>query len=523
MTLSLKCILWVDDEIDLLKPHLLFLRDRGYYVDAITNGDDALVLLERHNYDLLLLDEQMPGRSGLEILDLVRKTNLGISVIMVTKSEEDRTMKEAIGRRVDDYLLKPVSPLQVLSAVTRILEGPSIRQEHVARDFAEQFPALSHKLQRAATERDFAELYIELTDWHVRLEHSNEGGLLGTVEALLVGLRKDFGSWIKSEYPQWMQGKMEGRPSLSVDVVGKHLIPLLGESSVMFVLLDCLRMDQWKVIAPLLVPYFEIQESYHYSILPTATPYCRNAIFSGGFPDDLPEHYRQGVGISGGKVGLNDFEDELLKNHLEALCGQSIPVHYEKITSDENGGRVRARVRSALKEPRSVVVTVFNFVDMMTHGRSDSAILMEVARDEAALRSLTRSWFERSNAFSVMKDAAAAGHRILLTSDHGSIQCRNPTVIHAKKDASSSLRYKVGMDLRLDNPETTFLTTVGENLRLPPAPLGTSYAIALDDHYFVYPNRLREYQRRYRNSFLHGGISPEEMIVPVVELKSRTG
>lgn len=522
MNLSPKHILWVDDEIDHLRPHLLFLRDRGYHVDAITNGDDALVLIDRHNYDLLLLDEQMPGRSGLEILDLVRKKNLRTRVVMVTKSEEDRTMKEAIGRRADDYLLKPVSPLQVLSAVTRVLEGSSIRQEHVTRDFAEHFPTLSRRLQTAETEREFAELYIELTDWHVRLEYSNEEGLLDTVQSLLVDLRKDFGSWIKSEYPKWMQGARKGRPSLSVDLVGKYLAPILGKSSVMFVLLDCLRMDQWKVIAPLLVPYFEIQESYHYSILPTATPYCRNAIFSGLFPDQLFESYGQKIGVSKEKVGLNDFEDELLKDHLESLCGESIPVHYEKIISDIDGGRVRARVRSALKKPNSVVVTVFNFVDIMTHGRSDSTILMEVAKDEAALRNLTRSWFERSTAFSVMKDAAAAGHRVLLTSDHGSILCRRPTVVYAQKDASSSLRYKIGRDLRLENPETAFLTKAEEDLRLPSASFGTSYALALDDHYFVYQNRLREYQRRYRNSFLHGGISPEEMIVPVVELKPRS-
>lgn len=281
-------------------------------------------------------------------------------------------------------------------------------------------------------------------------------------------------------------------------------------------------MDQWKVIAPLLVPYFEIQESYHYSILPTATPYCRNAIFSGLFPDQLFESYGQKIGVSKEKVGLNDFEDELLKDHLESLCGESIPVHYEKIISDIDGGRVRARVRSALKKPNSVVVTVFNFVDIMTHGRSDSTILMEVAKDEAALRNLTRSWFERSTAFSVMKDAAAAGHRVLLTSDHGSILCRRPTVVYAQKDASSSLRYKIGRDLRLENPETAFLTKAEEDLRLPSASFATSYALALDDHYFVYQNRLREYQRRYRNSFLHGGISPEEMIVPVVELKPRS-
>ena len=515
-------ILWVDDEIDLLKPHLLFLRDKGYHVDAITNGDDALVLIERNDYDLLLLDEQMPGRSGLEILDLVRKNNFRTRVVMVTKSEEDVTMKEAIGRRADDYLLKPVSPLQVLSAVTRVLEGLSIQQEHVVKDFAEHFPVLSRKLEGVKTERDFAELYVELTDWHVRLEHSDEQGLLDTVQGLMIDLRKDFGSWIKEQYPRWMKGSDKGKPILSVDVVEQNLVPMLEEGpSVMFVLLDCLRMDQWRVIAPLLVPFFEINESYHYSILPTATPYCRNAIFSGNFPDDLYEEYGQGSEALQEGSGPNDFEDELLKDHLEDLCGEPVPVHYEKITSDVEGGRVRARVRSALKNPGSVVATVFNFVDTITHGRSDSAILMEVARDEAALRNVTRSWFERSTAFSIMKDAAAAGHRILLTSDHGSILCKSPATIYADREVTSSLRYKIGKDLRLDDPSTSLLTRSNEDLRLPPAALGTSYALALDDHYFVYQNRLREFQRRYRNSFLHGGISPEEMIVPVVDLKSR--
>ena len=514
-------ILWVDDEIDLLKPHLLVLEDKGYRVDAITNGDDALILIERNNYDLLLLDEQMPGRSGLEILDLVRKNNLRSRVVMVTKSEEDITMKEAIGRRADDYLLKPVSPLQVLSAVTRVLEGSSIRQEHIVRDFAEQFPVLSQNLDKARTESDFAKLYMELTDWHVRLEYSDEKGLLDSVQALLANLRKDFGLWIKSEYPKWMRGSGSDKPILSVDVIKRHLVPMLDGSSVMFVLLDCLRMDQWKVIAPLLVPYFEIDESYHYSILPTATPYCRNAIFSGSFPDSLYKDYGYRIDNLVEGASPNDFEDELLSTHLQDLCGGAIPVHYEKITSDLEGSRVRARVRSALKQQGSVVAAVFNFVDMMTHGRSDSAILMEVARDEAALRNVTRSWFERSTAFSIIKDAAEAGHRILLTSDHGSILCKSPTTIYANKDVTSSLRYKIGRDLRLDDPATSFLTKSSEDMRLPPAPMGTSYALALDDHYFVYQNRLREYQRRYRNSFLHGGISPEEMIVPVVGLKSR--
>ena len=521
MEVSGKRILWVDDEIDLLKPHLLFLRDRGYHVDTITNGDDAIALMREHGYDLVLLDEQMPGRRGLEVLEVMRREDPHARVVMVTKSSEDHTMTEAIGRHVADYLVKPTSPRQVLSVVTRILEGSSIRQQRVAQDFAARFGQLSLKRQQAGSEIDFAEVYMELTDWHVRLEEAGELGLLDTVQALIAELRLDFGQWIAREYPRWLRKETADRPLLSVDVVERFLVPLLGPSPVFLVVLDCMRLDQWRVIAPLLARHFEIEESYHYSILPTATPYARNAIFGGQFPDqiaiDNPSWWNQ----SDDEGSLNTFEDELLKDQLERLTGRKVPVHYEKIFTDREGTQVRARVRSALKIPGSVIAMVFNFVDLMTHGRSESPILMEVARDEAALRRLTRTWFKGSTAFSVLKEAAAAGHHVIMTTDHGSILCQRPTTVYAGKDATTNLRYKFGRDLRVENPATAFSTVHHEDLRLPVGKMGTTYVVATDDYFFVYPTKLREYQRKYRNSFLHGGISPEEMIVPVARLNPR--
>ncbi|MDA0312961.1 MAG: response regulator [Gemmatimonadetes bacterium] len=515
-----KRILWVDDEIHFLKPHLLFLQARGYHVDAISNGDDALELLRANTYDLVLLDEQMPGRPGLEVLEIIRREDPHQRVVMVTKSEEDRTMTEAIGRRVDDYLVKPTSPRQVLSVVTRILEGSSIRQQQVAQDFAARFQLLSVHRQEARTPTDFAKVFTELTDWHIRLGEAGETGLLDTVRSMMDDLRRDFGTWVIEQYPLWMADSPD-RPRLSVDLVRDFLVPRLGPDPVYFVVLDCMRLDQWRVIAPLLLPYFDIEESFHYSILPTATPYARNAIFSGQYADEIAKKRPEWWDSSDDEGSLNAFEDELLVEQLKRLTGRDVPVHYEKIFSDRQGDQVRARVKSALKKPGMVIALVFNFVDLMTHGRSESPILMEVARDEAALRDLTRSWFERSTAFDVLKEAAHQGHKVILTTDHGSILCQHPTTVLARRDATSSLRYKFGQDLRAEISSTAFSTINAKHLRLPEGRMGMTYLVAVEDFFFVYPTKLREYQARYRNSFLHGGISPEEMIVPVASLTPR--
>ncbi len=515
-----KRILWVDDEVDLLKPHLLFLQARGYHVDTIANGDDALALMRESPYDLVLLDEQMPGRCGLEVLEILRREDPHQRVVMVTKSEEDHTMTEAIGRRVDDYLVKPTSPRQVLSVVTRVLEGTSIRQQRVAQDLAARFPTLSRMCQDAHSAEDFVRAYTEIVDWQLTLGEAGEQGLLDTVRSLMLDLRRNFGTWVTREYPKWVQGAA-GRPRLSVDVVRDFLVPKLGTDPVYFVVLDCMRLDQWRAMAPLLAEYFEIEESWHLSILPTATPYARNAIFSGQFPDDISRDHPGWWDSSDDEGSLNAFEDKLLIDQLRRLTGRDVPVHYDKIFSDRQSEQVRARVNSAVKTPGSVIALVFNFVDLMTHGRSESPILMEVARDEAALRDLTRAWFERSTAFEVLKEAARQGHQVLLTTDHGSILCQHPTTVFARKDVTSNLRYKFGQDLRAEVLSTAYNTRDEKDLRLPAGRLGMSYLIALEDYFFVYPTKLREYQARYRNAFLHGGISPEEMIVPVASLKPK--
>lgn len=514
-----KRILWIDDEVDLFEPHLLFLRQRGYEVDTTTNGDDALALARDQRYDLVLLDEQMPGRRGLEVLGELRREEPHARVVMVTKSEEDRTMMEAIGRRVDEYLVKPASPRQVLSVVTRLLEGSQLQQQRAAQDFASRFAALQRARDDARDWRHWLELYDELVEWDIRLHEAGERGLADTIEGFAVDVRREFGEYVTREYAGWTSGRIDDRPPLSIDVVRQWVAPQYTGGPLLFVIIDCLRLDQWRVIRPLLAEHFDIIENLYCSILPTATPYARNAIFSGLYPDEIARRRPDWL-ASPDEGSLNSFEDELFRDHMRELTGRDVPVHYEKVFTDENADDLIGRVRSALKG-NNIVTLVFNFVDLLTHGRSESAILMEVARDVPALRALTRQWFERSAAFRVLREAAVRGVKTVVTTDHGSIHCQRPVTIFARRDATANLRYKFGLDLRAENSQAVFGLKNEKALRFPPGRMATNYLLALEDYFFVYPTKLREYQARYRGSFLHGGVSPEEMILPVATMTPR--
>jgi CheY-like chemotaxis protein len=513
-----KRILWVDDEVELLEPHLLFLRQRGYRVDTASNGDDALELIRREPFDLVLLDEQMPGRRGLDVLSELRDEAPHVRVVMVTKSEEDQTMQEAIGRRVDDYLVKPASPRQVLSVATRLLEGSQLRQQLAAQDFAGRFVELSQAKDRAESWPDYFRLYSELVDWVLRLEDAGEPGLVDSVRALLVDLRREYGAHVRQEYSRWLRSDGDARPPLSTDVVRRWLAPRIGEGPVLFVIIDCLRLDQWRTLTPLLADVFDIEEELYSSILPTATPYARNALFSGQFPDEIakdrPEWWGQDEG------SLNAFEDELFRAHLRELTGRDVNIVYEKVFTDEAAEELEARVGNAFKSD-GVISLVFNFVDLLIHGRSESSLLMEVARDVTGLRALTRQWFKRSAALRILRQAAAHGVEAVVTTDHGSILCERPVTVFARRDATSNLRYKFGQDLRAEQPHAVLAVNDESALRFPPGRLATNYLVALEDYFFVYPTKLREYQARYRGSFLHGGASPEEMILPVATLRPR--
>ncbi len=513
-------ILWVDDEVDLLRPHTILLMREGYHVDAVMNGNDALELMQRESYDLVLLDEQMPGLRGIEVLTAIRAAGRTLPVVMVTKSEADDTLHEAIGRRADDYIVKPTSPRQVLSVVTRLLAGPRLRHERIARDFTVRFGELRDQIGLAASWRDWSALYSELVDWELGLERAGEEDLREILRSLQADVRRGFSELVVRRYGDWVHAEGEGGPPLSVDVMPQFFRPLLdSRTGCLLVVLDCLRLDQWRAMRPLLEDVFEVEESLYSSILPTATAFARNAIFSGQFPDEL-EEANPGWYAAGEKGGYNQFEDRLFADHVQRLGAAGLPTHYEKVFTSEQGEDLLRRLPGWLSQPAATAL-VFAFVDLLTHGRSESRLLWEVARDAAALRSLTASWFERSAALDALREAARRGVPVLLTTDHGSVHCNRPVTVFARRDATANLRYKFGRDLRVEQPSAVFATGDPDVLRLPPLGYQTNYVLCREDFYFVYPTKLREYQSRYRDSFLHGGASPEEMVLPVVLLTPR--
>jgi CheY-like chemotaxis protein len=516
---SQRRILWVDDEVELLEPHRLFLGAKGFRVEVATNADDAAELLRRGWYDLVLLDEQMPGKRGLEAFRELREVAPGLPVVMVTKSEDDATLREALGAEVDDYLVKPVNPRQVLTAVTRILEGPRIRRQALAQRFTQRFRELELEEGRPRDWRSWIERYDEVVRWDLELVDAGETALYETLRGSYVDMHRSFAEFLYQAYPTWLSHLEGDRPPLSIDVVGEFLFPLLAQHrSVLFVVVDCMRLDQWRVLEPVVSELCDVETTHYYAVLPTATPYARNSLFSGLFPGEIAARYPDWWGEREDET-LNAHERELLEAHLATL-GYPRPVRYEKISSPGDSEALERRLHVAIL-PEGVSAFVFNFVDLLTHGRSESTILYEVARDEVALRQLTLQWFRRSALLALLREAVRRRVPVLLTSDHGSVHCTTPATVYARRDATSNLRYKFGEDLRAERAEHALLFANEDLLRLPRRGLGGHTLLAVGGTFFVYPTKLREYQARYRGSFLHGGVTPEECIVPVALLTPR--
>jgi DNA-binding response OmpR family regulator len=517
-----KSILWVDDEVESLTSHILFLEEQGFAVETTTNGDDALVLLQRQPYGVVLLDEQMPGRRGLDVFRAIRALDGSMPVVMVTKSEEAETLKDAIGAEISDYLIKPVNPRQILSVVTRLLDGDRIRQQRLSRDFATRFRDLEARRGTPLAWREWVELVVELAEWEVKLGQADEPGLQDALRTLQDSLRQDFARYLKRSYAGWLHDDRSDRPPLSVDIGAEFLRPVLeSHGRVMLVVVDCLRLDQWAMIRPLISARFDIETAHYFSILPTATPYARNAIFSGLFPAEIKHRYPHWWADQD-ETSLNAHEAELLGEQLRELMGRNVPVHYEKVFTAADGEGLLRRLPAHLSSD-GVTALVFNFIDQLTHGRTENSTLFEVARDTPALRSLTRTWFERSPLWDALREAERREVPVLLTTDHGSIHCHTPATVYAKRDTTSNLRYKFGEDLKAQDADAALVVEDLPSYGLPARSPGTRLLLATGDRFFVYPTKLREYQARYRGAFLHGGVSPEEVVLPIALLTPRRG
>ena len=513
-----KTILWVDDEIDLLAAHIIYLRERGYRVLEAANGDDALELVNNEIVDLVLLDEMMPGRDGLSTLEGIKDINPLLPVVMVTKSEEERLMDEAIGKKIDDYLTKPVNLTQILSAIKRILDKQRLTETTLTREFVMEFSRITQRLSGPLNWEEWIDIHVKLSTIDLELERFRDVGLKQSLKDLKKQSSAEFGKYVMRNYPGWIAER--NGPPFSVDVVKNHVVPLLEKGiQTFFIVIDCMRLDQWLMIEPVLAEYFNIKKDYYFSILPTATPFSRNAIFAGEFPDTVAKLNDDLWRKSSNEASRNRHERQLLDRNL-ALKGLKFSTEpkYVKVLDIEEGQNVAKKIKSYSQVP--LLSIVYNFVDKMIHGRSESEILQEIAPNEAAFRSLVKSWFEYSHLLDMLITLSSWDCAVVITTDHGSVIGTRGAMAHGKKDTSTNLRYKYGDNLNCDSKQA-WLIKNPKSLHLPVWGVGTTYIIALEDFYFVYPTNYSEYKRHYQNSFQHGGISPDEMILPVAVLRPK--
>ena len=513
-----KRILWGDDEIDMLRSHIIFLEEKGFSVEGVSSGDEAIDALSGEIFDLILLDETMPGKSGLETLQEMKEIAANIPVVMITKNEAEGLMEQAIGMKIDDYLLKPINPLQIYSAARRLLDAHRIQEGAVSKDYLQVFQRIDEQVTSRPDLDEWVRIHFELSQWDIEFDKFSATGM----DKIHIDLRKkctfEFGAYVEENYVDWIN--TAGSPWMSPDVFSRFVFPeLKRKKKVYFIVIDCMRLDQWLTIEDLLVPYFNIQRDSYVSILPTATPYSRNAIFSGLYPSEIEKrHPSFWLERSRDEFSKNRFEQELMQAQFDRAGLGGMSSKYIKIYETEEANEIRKQVNSY--RTIDFVAMVFNFLDILSHGRSQSEILQEIAPDERAFRSLMRSWFAHSALFEILQQISGHEATVVITTDHGSILGQKASLVHGNRETSTNLRYKFGENINGDPKQTLLVKRPGE-FKLPAESPSKNYILAKENYYFVYPTRFHEYERQYQGTFQHGGISLEEMVIPCITLSPR--
>jgi CheY-like chemotaxis protein len=510
-------ILWTDDEIEALKPHIFFLEDKGYEIDTCSNGNDTIDLVRQNSYDLIFLDENMPGLSGIETLRLIREIRTDIPVVMITKSEEEELMETALGSEIADYLIKPVKPKQVLLAIKKILDQKRLKTEKTSIDYRQEFSRIGNMISAAVTCNDWTELFRKLIFWESELEKSDDKGMEEIFRMQESEANASFTKFVTKNYLTWINQKNSEDPLLSPALFSKKIQPLLSANRPLFlILIDNLRYDQWKTISAELAGLFRvIDEEIYFSILPTVTQYSRNAIFSGLMPLQIEQTMPQFWINDDEEEGKNNFEEELFRNQL-ARKGLKLKWTYSKISNGNEGKKLNEKVRQLLEN--DINILVYNFVDILSHARTEIGLIRDLAGDEPAYRSLTRSWFIHSSLFDLLKILSEQRVRVIFTTDHGTIRVQNPVKVIGDKNTSSNLRYKMGRNLDY-NPQEVFELKNPEKAFLPKNNISSRYIFALNKDYLVYQNNYNYYAGYYKNTFQHGGISMQEMLLPFAVLE----
>jgi CheY-like chemotaxis protein len=514
-------ILWVDDEIDLLRSHVLFLEDKGYEVETVSNGADAVDLVQEIPVDTVLLDEQMPGMQGLDVLKKIKKVRPEVPVVLVTKSEAENLMERALGSQISDYLTKPVNPSQILLTCKRLLERTQLRQETLSQEYLQSFNEISQALRDPLSHADWTTLYRKLVRYD--LELTGDEGARQIFQDQFEEVNREFGAFIERRYADWIaeadSPPDDERPPLSHEVVPEFVLPEVGDRPVVFFVIDCLRYDQWRTFEELLQPHFAIETDFYYSLLPTATPYSRNAIFSGLLPADLVNRFPGAWETDEeSEHSRNQHEEPFLHDLLDRTHPGDLNIRYDKLITGEEGQEFAEQAINLTQHDLSAVVV--NFIDILAHSRSDSDVLQELAPDEEAYRALTRTWFEHSWLYESLRTLADTDCTVVLTTDHGAIRSLQSSKVIGDRETSTALRYKYGRNLKCNEEEAIFVRNP-EDFGLPRYGMNTNYIFAKEDYYFVYPTNFHHYENLYRDTLQHGGASLPEMILPVATLTPR--
>lgn len=510
-------ILWADDEIELLKPHILFLESKGYQVDAVNNGMDAVEKSNESHYDIVFLDENMPGISGLEALSRIKEVKPYVPVVMITKSEEEYIMEEAIGSKIADYLIKPVNPNQILLSIKKNLDQSKLVSQKTNSNYQQEFRQLGMQLSGRMDAEEWIEMYRKLVFWELELDKIEDRGMREILEMQKKEANNLFTRFVENNYADWLNS-LEDAPEMIHHLMKDRIAPMIGKEKVFVLVIDNLRFDQWKVLQPVFSKYFAItEEDVVFSILPTATHYARNAFFAGLLPSEIAKRFPNLWKNEEDDGGKNMHEKDFLEANLKRL-GKNVKWSYNKITNFEAGKKLGDNFNQ-LKE-NDVNFIVYNFVDMLSHARTEMEVIRELADNEAAYRSITVSWFDHSPLHDVVKKIAESGAKLIVTTDHGTVRVTNPVKIVGERNTNTNLRYKVGRGLSYNEKEV-FVVKNPQDVFLPSTKMGSEFVFAGGSDFFVYPNNYNHFVNYYGSTFQHGGISLEEVLIPFVIMEKK--
>jgi CheY-like chemotaxis protein len=504
----------VDDEIDLLKPHIIFLKNKGHQVETAQFAAEALEKIQDDKFDVIFLDEQMPGMQGLEALEEIRKIDPYLPVVMITKSEEENIMEEAIGKEISDYLIKPINPNEIILSLKKIFQKKNLVARQATRNYQREFGRIAMEISMANDAETWADLYKKLSYWAVKMDEIDDEQMLDILDGQLSEANRGFFRFVKNNYKDWMHPS-EDTPVMSHNLLEKYFLPSAEQKS-MLIIIDNFRYDHWLTVSPVINELFsEVEEKTYYSILPTATQYARNALFAGLMPSDIKRYYPslwKDDNVEGGK-NLNEqqlFDEWLKRKRL------SIDYKFYKVLNPDFAERTAKQIKSL--KSRDLIIVVYNFVDMISHAKTEMDLIKELASNDKAYRALINTWFENSHLLEMIKTGASQGRTVFITTDHGSINVKHPTKVIGDKETSLNLRYKLGRSLTYDEKDV-LACNHPERFKLPSPYINGTYIFAKEDYFFVYPNNYNYYVKYFENTYQHGGISLQEMIVPFVVLK----